>query len=145
MYEMVIFFTFFISFKYDFYVDAESMIVRKRETPIISANIFDFTARILFRTEDLSIFVDHMINFFKVAHNHCFFTLVSTNSEKWVVPVVWFCICYVLCCALLCVHSGFSITLMGREELVALVSLSSCVSWLLCYSSSRCHGFVRSL
>ena len=47
------FFHFFISFKYDFYVDAESMIVRKREMPIISANIFDFTARKFFRMEDL--------------------------------------------------------------------------------------------
>ena len=81
MYEMVIFFTFFISFKYDFYVDAESMIVRKREMPIISANIFDFTARILFRTEDLSIFIDHMINFFKVAHNHCFYTSLNKQRE----------------------------------------------------------------
>ena len=59
------FFTFLISFKYDFYVDAESMIVRTRELPIISANIFDFTARKFFRTEDLSISIDHMINYFK--------------------------------------------------------------------------------
>ena len=27
------------------------------------------------------------------------------------------------CCRLLCVHSAFAIILMGREELVALVSL----------------------
>ena len=38
--------------------------------------------------------------------------------------------CSVFCCALLCVHSGFAIILMGRDALVALVSLSSCVSWL---------------
>ena len=51
-----------------------------------------------------------------------------------------FCSCSVFCSALLCVHSGFTIILMGREELAALVSLSSCVSWLLCCSSSRYHG-----
>ena len=38
------------------------MIVRTREMSIISANIFDFTARKFFRREDLSIFMDHMIN-----------------------------------------------------------------------------------
>ena len=38
-------------------------------------------------------------------------------------------LCNVFGCALLCVHSGFAINLIGREELVALVSLSSCVSW----------------
>ena len=32
-----------------------------------------------------------------------------------------------------------------KRELVALLCLSSCVSWLLCGSSSRCHGFVCSL
>ena len=56
LYEM-----FFISFKDDFHVDAESMIIRTREMSIISANIFDFTARKFFRREDLSIFIDHMI------------------------------------------------------------------------------------
>ena len=29
------------------------------------------------------------------------------------------------CCALLCVHSRFAITSMGKRELVALLSLSS--------------------
>ena len=33
------------------------------------------------------------------------------------------------CCALLCVHSSFAITLMEKKELVALLSLSSwCLS-----------------
>ena len=53
---------FFISFKHDFHVDAESMIVRMREMSIISANTFDLTARKFFRREDLSIIIDHMIN-----------------------------------------------------------------------------------
>ena len=35
------------------------------------------------------------------------------------------------CCVLLCVHSGFAIILFGREELVALVSLSSFASWFV--------------
>ena len=55
------FFHFFISFEHDFHVDAEIMIVRTREMSIISANKFDFTTRIFFRREDLSIFIDHMI------------------------------------------------------------------------------------
>ena len=56
------------------------------------------------------------------------FALVATNSEKRVAPVVGFCSCSAFCCALLCVHSGFAIILMGREELIALVSLFSCAS-----------------
>ena len=59
---MFIFLHFFISFKHDFHVDAESMIEREK---IISANIFDFTARKFFRREDLSLYMytDHMINY----------------------------------------------------------------------------------
>ena len=49
---------FFISFKHYFQVGAESMIVRTREMSIISANIFDFTARKFFFREDLSIFIE---------------------------------------------------------------------------------------
>ena len=49
-----IFFALFFSFKDDFHVDAESMIVNTREMSIISANIFDFTARKFFCREDLS-------------------------------------------------------------------------------------------
>ena len=36
-----------------------------------------------------------------------------------------FCNCSMLCCALLYVHSRFAIILMGKRELVALLSLSS--------------------
>ena len=131
---MFIFLHFLINFKHDLHVDAESMIVRTLEMSIISANIIDFTARKFFRRKDLSIFIDHMINCSLFLH-----------SENWVAPVVGFCCCSVFCCALLCVYSGFAIILMGREELVALVIVSPCVSWLLWCSSSRCHGFVCSL
>ena len=63
-----LFLHFFISFKHDFHVDAESMIVRTREMSIISANIFDFRAQKssvgkICRREDLSIFIYHMINY----------------------------------------------------------------------------------
>ena len=76
----------------------------------ISPNVFNFPARKFFRREDLSIFIDH-----KVAQNHWFFTLVATNSETRVAPVVGFCNCSVFCCALLCVRSGFAIILFGRK------------------------------
>ena len=43
-----------------------------------------------------------------------------------------FCYCSMYCCALLCVHSIFSIILMGKRELVALlvflVSSGCCVA-----------------
>ena len=51
-----------------------------------------------------------------------------------VTPIVGFCYCSMFCCALLYVHSSFAIILMGKRELVALLSLSSCclvfVVWL---------------
>ena len=59
--------------------------------------------------------------------------------------IMGFCNCSMFCCALLCVHSSFAIISMGKTELVALLCLSSGVSWLLCGSSSRCHGFNCSL
>ena len=99
--------------------------------PIISANIFDFTARKCFRREET----------IKVAHSHCFYT--SRNKLRKMgcsVCSVFFVVRYFVW-----THSGFAFILMGRAELVALVSLSSCFSWLLCYSFSRCHGFVCSL
>ena len=37
-----------------------------------------------------------------------------------------FCNCSMFCCALLCVHSSFAISMMGKRELVALLCLSSC-------------------
>ena len=36
-----------------------------------------------------------------------------------------FCNCFMFCCALLYVHSSFAIILMGKRELVDLLSLSS--------------------
>ena len=35
------------------------------------------------------------------------------------------CKCSKFCCTLLCVHSGFAIILMGKRDIVALLSLSS--------------------
>ena len=40
-------------------------------------------------------------------------------------PIVGSCICSLFCCALLYVHSSFAIILMGKGELIALLSLSS--------------------
>ena len=37
-----------------------------------------------------------------------------------------FCNCSMFCCALLYVHSSFAIFLMGKSEMVSLLSLSSC-------------------
>ena len=36
------------------------------------------------------------------------------------------CGCPVFCCTLLCFHSGDAVVLVGKRELVALLSLSSC-------------------
>ena len=47
------------------------------------------------------------------------------DSFLIVAPIVGFCSCSMYCCALLCVYSSFAICLMGKEELVALLSLSS--------------------
>ena len=37
-----------------------------------------------------------------------------------------FCNCSMFCCALLYVHSSFAIMLMGKSEMVSLLSLFSC-------------------
>ena len=42
-----------------------------------------------------------------------------------VTPNVGVCNCSMFCCTLLYVHSSFAITLIGKRELVALLSLSS--------------------
>ena len=88
---------FFISYLHALHVDAESMTVRTQAISIISAYIFDFMARTFFRREDLSIFIDHMIN---CSMRPLSFTLVATNSEKWVAHVMGV---LKLFCALLCV------------------------------------------
>ena len=46
-----------------------------------------------------------------------------------VTPIVGFFNCSMVCCALLCVHSSFSIISMGKRELIAWLFLSS--SWCL--------------
>ena len=42
-----------------------------------------------------------------------------------VTPIVRVCNCSIFCCMLLYVHSSIAIILMGKRELVALLSLSS--------------------
>ena len=42
-----------------------------------------------------------------------------------VAPIVGFCSWYMFCCALRCVHSSFAVILMGKKELVDLLSLPS--------------------
>ena len=42
-----------------------------------------------------------------------------------VTPIVGVCNCSMLCCTLLDVHSSFAIIVMGKRELVVLLSLSS--------------------
>ena len=55
--------TFLLVLNMIFHVDTKTMVDRTGEMSKISANIFDFTARKFFRREDLSIFIDHMINY----------------------------------------------------------------------------------
>ena len=42
-----------------------------------------------------------------------------------VTPIVGVCDCTMFCCLLLCVRSSIAIILMGKRELIALLSLSS--------------------
>ena len=61
-------------------------------------------------------------------------------------PIAGVCNCSVFCCTLLYVHSSFSVILMGKRELVALLSLSSwclvMVVWLFLVMASLCLRFV---
>ena len=50
---------------------------------------------------------------------------VAVDSLLIVAPIVGFCVCSMFCCTLLCVISSFTIILMGKRELVALLCLSS--------------------
>ena len=63
-----------------------------------------------------------------------------------VTPIVGACNCSMFCCTLLNVHSSFAIILMGKRELVALLSLSSwrlvIVVWLSLSVSWVCLQFV---
>ena len=62
------------------------------------------------------------------------------------IPIVGVCNCSMFCCTLLYVHFGFAIILMGKRELVALLSLSSwclvMVLWLLLAVPWVCLRFV---
>ena len=57
-----------------------------------------------------------------------------------------FCNCSMFCCTLLYVHSSFAIILMGKRELIALLSLSSwclvIVEWLILALPWVCLHFV---
>ena len=68
------------------------------------------------------------------------------NSLFIVTPIVGVCNYSMLCCALLCVHTSFAIILMGKRELVALLSLSSwCLViavWLFLAVPRVCLQFV---
>ena len=63
-----------------------------------------------------------------------------------VTPIVVDCNCSMCCCTLLYVPSSFAIILMGKKELVALLSLSSwcleIVVWLFLAVSWVCLQFV---
>ena len=56
------------------------------------------------------------------------------------------CNCFMFCCTLLYVHSSFAIVLMGKRELVTLLSLSSwcleIVVWLFLAVPWVCLWFV---
>ena len=51
------------------------------------------------------------------------------------------CIFSMFCCTFLYVHSSFAIILMGKRKLVVFLVWIPGVSWWLCGSSSRSHGF----
>ena len=63
-----------------------------------------------------------------------------------ITPVVEVCSCFMFCCMLLHVPSSFAIILMGKRELVALLSLSSwclmIVVWLFLAVPWICLQFV---
>ena len=63
-----------------------------------------------------------------------------------VTHIVGVCNCSMFCCTLLYAHSSFAIILMGKRELIALLSLSSCclviVVWLFLAVPRGCLQFV---
>ena len=69
------------------------------------------------------------------------------DSLLIVTPTMGFCKCSMFCCALLYVHSSFAILLMGKRELVALLSWSSwCLMigvWLFLTVPWVCLQFVN--
>ena len=66
---------------------------------------------------------------------------VGVDSLLIVTPNVGFCKCSMFCCALLCVHSSFTIISIVKTELVALLCLSSLclviVVWLFLTTLGR--------
>ena len=56
------------------------------------------------------------------------------DSLLIVTPIVGFCNCSMFCCALLCIHSSFAISSMGKTELVTLLCSSS---WCLVFCVSQ--------
>ena len=65
---------------------------------------------------------------------------------KLVTPIVGVCNCSMVCCALLYIHSGIAIILVGKRELVVLLNLSSwclvTVDWLFLVVPWGCLRFV---
>ena len=61
-------------------------------------------------------------------------------------PIVEFCNCSMFCCTFLYVHSSFAIIMMGKRELVALLSLTSwcfvIVVWVFLVVPRVCLQFV---
>ena len=62
--------------------------------------------------------------------------IIAHNSKTAVLlliaaPIVGFCVCFMFCCALLCVLSSFAIILMGKEERAGCFSLLCLSSWCL--------------
>ena len=68
------------------------------------------------------------------------------QSQYLLLIVTPICNCSLFCCALLYVHSSFAIILMGKRELVVLLSFSSwcllIVVWLFLAVPSVCLQFV---
>ena len=74
------------------------------------------------------------------------FGSVVVDSLLIITPIVGFCNCSMFCCALLYVHSSFAIILMGKRDLVTLLSVSSwclvIVVWLFFAVPWVCLQFV---
>ena len=62
-----------------------------------------------------------------------------------VTSIVGVCNCSMFCCTVLYAPSSLQSSWWGRESWLLCLVCHPCVSWLLCGSSSRCHGFVCSL
>ena len=76
----------------------------------------------------------------------CYLCFVVVDWLFIVTPIVEVCNCSMFCYTLLYTPSSFAIILMGKRELVALLSLSSCciviVVWLFLMMPWVCLQFV---